>query len=103
DFFVIVSGNNEELPRLFGLPRAKVKLTPIPRGGRMEITVPTWRVPLLKRFWRLLAWPFTARSGARELKEAHETLVERFVELEDARSKLDRQATQLRTAHTLNA
>jgi signal transduction histidine kinase len=102
DFFVIVSGNNEELPRLFGLPPAKVKLSPIPRGGRMEIAVPTWRAPLLKRLWQLVTWPFTARAAARELKEAHETLIERFAQLEDARSKLDRQAAQLRTAHTLN-
>jgi signal transduction histidine kinase len=102
DFFIVVSGTNEDLPRLFGLPPARVKLSRIPRGGRMEIVVPTWRVPLLKRVWRFLTWPFTARAAARELKEAHETLIDRFAQLEDARSKLDRQATQLRTAHMLN-
>ncbi|HEX7701757.1 MAG TPA: ATP-binding protein, partial [Kofleriaceae bacterium] len=102
DFFVIVSGNNVELPRLFGLPAAEVKLTKIPGGGRMEITVPTWRVPILQRLWRLVTRPFTASTAGRELKEAHETLVERFSQLEDAQTKLDRQATQLRTAHTLN-
>jgi signal transduction histidine kinase len=42
------------------------------------------------------------RSAARELKEAHETLIERYLQIEDARTKLDRQATQLRTAHTVN-
>jgi signal transduction histidine kinase len=47
-------------------------------------------------------WPFAARAAARELKEAHETLIERYLEIEDARTKLDRQATQLRTAHTVN-
>ena len=102
DFFVIVSGNNIELPRLFGLPPAQVELTRIPRGGRMEIKVPTWRVPFFKRIWRILTWPFTVRAAGRELKEAHEALIERFAQLEDARSKLDRQATQLRTAHKLN-
>ena len=102
DFFVIVSGNNEELPRLFGLPPATVKLSRIPRGGRMEISVPSWRVPLVKQIWRVLTWPFTVRAAARELQEAHETLVERYDEIEDARAKLDRQATQLRTAHSVN-
>ncbi|MBA3498929.1 MAG: response regulator, partial [Deltaproteobacteria bacterium] len=102
EFFVIVSGNNEELPRLFGLPPAQVELSRIPRGARLDITVPTWRVPLLKRFWRLLAWPFTARAAARELKEAHEGMIARYAELEDARSKIDRQATQLQTAHVVN-
>ena len=102
DFFVIVSGNNEELPRLFGLPRAKVELTEIPRGARFSITVPTWRVPFFKRIVRLLAWPFAARAAARELKEAHESLITRYAELEAARMKIDRQAARLRTAYTLN-
>src|SRR5215831_14464939 len=51
---------------------------------------------------RVLSWPFTARTAARELKDAHETLFERYLEIEDARAKLDRQATQLRTAHAVN-
>ena len=102
EFFVIVSGNNEELPRLFGLPRATVQLTKIPGGARYDVTVPTWRVPFLKRIWRFLAWPFTARAAARELKEAHESMIARYAELEDARSKIDRQATQLHTAHVVN-
>lgn len=102
DFFLISSGNMEELPRLFGLPRAKLKLSRLPRGARMEIEIPTARIPLFPRIWRIITWPFTARTAARELKEAHETLVERYAQLQDARSKLDRQATQLRTAHRIN-
>src|SRR5215831_7918082 len=51
---------------------------------------------------RVLSWPFTARAAARELKDAHENLIERYLEIEDARTKLDRQATQLRTAHAVN-
>jgi signal transduction histidine kinase len=101
DFFIVTAGNMEELPRLLGLPRSTVTLTPIPRGGRLHIVVPH-RTPLVARVWRVLSWPFTVRSAARELKEAHETLLERYEELEAARTKLDRQATQLRTAHTVN-
>jgi signal transduction histidine kinase len=101
DFFVIVSGNNVELPRLFGLPPAEVELSRLPRGARYNIKVPSWRVPILKRFWRMLAWPFTARAAGRELKEAHETLIQRFAQLEDAQTKLDRQANQLRIANQL--
>jgi signal transduction histidine kinase len=101
DFFIVTAGNMEELPRLLGLPRSTVTLTPITGGGRFHIVVPE-RTPLFARLWRLLTWPFTVRSAARELKEAHETLLERYEEIEDARTKLDRQATQLRTAHTVN-
>jgi signal transduction histidine kinase len=101
EFFLVTMGNMEELPRLLGLPRATVTLTPIPSGGRFHIVVPH-RKPLLARIWRTITWPFTARAAARELKDAHETLIERYLELEAARTKLDRQATQLRTAHTVN-
>jgi signal transduction histidine kinase len=102
DFYVISRGNMEELPRLLGLPPAKVDLNRLPNGARFRITVPMRR-PLLGRVWRALTWPFTAHAAGRELKEAHETLLERYEELEVARAKVDRQAVQLRTAHTINA
>ena len=87
DFFLISSGNMEEMPRLLGLPRSQVVLSRLPRGGRMHITVPQ-RTPLRSRIWRVLTWPFTARAAARELRAAHETLLERYQELETARAKL---------------
>jgi len=102
EFHVVTAGTNEEIPSLFGLPPAQVALTRIPRGGRMHITIPTSRPPLLVRGARALSWPFTARAAARELKDAHETLVDRYREIEDARSKLDHQAAQLRIAHSVN-
>jgi signal transduction histidine kinase len=101
DFFLISQGNLEEMPRLLGYPAAEVELERIPRGGRYHITVPQ-RIRLLARVVRAITWPFTARAAARELRDAHETLIERYLEIEDARAKLDRQATQLRTAYTVN-
>ncbi len=101
EFYVISIGNFEEIPRLFGLPRAGVELERIPQGGRFRISVPI-RQGIFARLWSAISWPFTARSAARELKEAHETLVDRYRELEDARAKLDGQAAQLRVAHTVN-
>jgi len=101
EFFLVSVGNFEEMPRLLGLPRSIVTLTPIPSGARFHIVVPQ-RTPLFARLLRILTWPFTVRSAARELKDAHETLIERYLEIEDARTKLDRQATQLRTAHSVN-
>jgi signal transduction histidine kinase len=101
DFFLISKGNMEELPRLLGYPAANVELERLPRGGRYHITIPK-RTRLFSRVLRAISWPFTVRAAARELQEAHETLVERYDEIEDARAKLDRQATQLRTAHSVN-
>jgi signal transduction histidine kinase len=98
EFFVITSGNFEEMPRLLGLPPAKVKLTRLPRGGRLHVTLPQ-RVRFLTRLRRALTWPFTIRAAARELKEAHETLLERYEQLEDARTKLARREVLLDTAY----
>lgn len=101
-FFLLVTGNNEALPQLFGLPPAKVVLTRIPRGARMEIAIPAGRVPLRKRLRRWLDLPRTAWTAARELKEVHETLAERVVQLEDVCSKLQ-QAEQLSTLGILTS
>ena len=100
-FFLVSKGNFVEMPRLLGYPAATVELERIPRGGRYHITI-RQRTRLLTRIYRTLTWPFTVRAAARELRDAHETLIERYLEIEDAKAKLDRQATQLRTAHTVN-
>lgn len=101
DFFLISQGNLEEMPALLGYPRANITLTPIPRGGRYRISVPHGTA-FFKRVWRFVTRPFVRRDAAKELREAHETLLERYDELEDARTKLDRQAARLRVAHSIN-
>ncbi|HEX3765442.1 MAG TPA: ATP-binding protein [Kofleriaceae bacterium] len=100
-FFLVSKGNFVEMPRLLGYPAATVELERIPRGGRYHITIRR-RTRLITRIYRTLTWPFTVRAAARELRDAHEALIERYHEIEDAKAKLDRQATQLRTAHTVN-
>jgi signal transduction histidine kinase len=101
DFFVISIGNYEELPRMLGGPRAQVTLTRLPNGGRFQIVIQKG-LPLFTRIRRWLTWPFTVRAAARELQEAHESLLEQYQQLEGARSMIDRQAAHLRTAHTVN-
>lgn len=102
EFFLVVSGNHEVLPELFGLPPANVTLTRIPRGARLDVSVPTWRVPVVKRLKGWLLWPVTARVAARELKEAHETLVDVQSQMAEFARRL-RQAEQLSTLAVLTA
>jgi signal transduction histidine kinase len=101
DFFIISGGNFEQIPKFLGLPRAEVDLTRLPNGCRYRIQIPSGS-PLLVRIRRWLTWPFTVRAAARELQAAHESLLDRFEELEEARGKLDRQASHLRVAHAVN-
>lgn len=102
DFFIVSIGNFEEMPVLLGAPRASVAISPLPNGARYRIVVPK-RTALVTKVRRALTCPFTAASAARELKEAHETLLERYQELETARSALHRQATHLRIANEVSS
>jgi signal transduction histidine kinase len=101
EFSLITVGGFTELPRLFGLPPAAVVLEETPFGARFDVTFPSGGGALA---WirRALAWPFTVRAAARELKAANEALQSRYKELEDARTVLSRQATQLSVAHTIS-
>ena len=102
DFFVISSGGVESLPELFGLPPAKVVLTPIPRGARMHVTIPEARIPLRQRLRRWITLPHTAWTAANELKDAHETISERFAQLEESRRKLNDFAAHLQRAEQVS-
>ena len=87
DFFLISSGNMIEIPRLFGAQAATVDLTRLPRGARMHIRF-VQRISFFARAWRFLTRPFVVRQAAHELRAAHESLLERYEELESARAKL---------------
>jgi signal transduction histidine kinase len=101
DWFLISLGNVIEMPRLLGYPAPNVTLTRLPNGGRYRIAVPQGTA-IIRRMWRFVTKPFVRRDAAKELREAHESLVDRYEELESAQMKLDRQAAQLRTAHSVN-
>jgi signal transduction histidine kinase len=101
EFFWSTRGTFIAMPRLVGAGYAQVEMTIDGRVGTYHVRYKRRRGTLASLI-RVLSWPFTARAAARELKDAHETLIERYQEIEDARAKLDRQATQLRTAHSVN-
>jgi signal transduction histidine kinase len=101
DFFIITKGNLTEMPRLLGYGDAEVHLERLERGGRYRVIVPNG-ASVFTKTWRAITWPLTARSAARELKDAHETLQQRYEQLEDARVRLDRQARRLRAAHAVS-
>jgi signal transduction histidine kinase len=101
EFFWMTRGAFISMPRLVGAGDAAVEMSIDDRLGTYRVRY-NRRRSTLASVLRVLSWPFTARAAARELKDAHESLIERYLEIEDARAKLDRQATQLRTAHAVN-
>jgi signal transduction histidine kinase len=101
EFFWLTNGAFVSLPSLVGAGLAEVSMTSQGRVGTYHIRYKNRRSTLFSLI-RLLTWPLTARTAARELLRTNEELQSRFYELEDARTKIDRQATHLRTAHMLN-
>jgi signal transduction histidine kinase len=101
EFFWMTRGAFIAMPRAVGAGSAYVEMTIDGRSGTFLVRYKNKRGTLAALI-RMLAWPFTARAAAKELKRTNEELQERFLELESARAKLDRQATLLRTAHSVN-
>ncbi|HLL20834.1 MAG TPA: HAMP domain-containing sensor histidine kinase [Kofleriaceae bacterium] len=101
EFFWMTRGAFVGIPRLVGAGTAKVDMTIEGRIGTFRVQYKNRR-GTVSALVRLLRWPFTARAAARELQRSNEELQARFYEPEDARSKIDRQATQLHTAHVVN-
>ncbi|MBI5508022.1 MAG: response regulator [Deltaproteobacteria bacterium] len=100
EFFVTTKGSLAGFPRFLGLPHAQVEMSLHSDGATYDIVYPPGGGTLA---WlrKAVTWPFTARSAAREVKEAHEILQQRYAELDEARIKLARQAMQLNTAYSI--
>lgn len=97
EFFVVSKGNFMGMPRILGLPRAKVEMEWLPDGGvRYLVDLPVGG-GILRRLKKALLTPFAIREAARELKDANEALTLRYQELEQARASLARHADQLST------
>ncbi len=100
EFFLVTQGSFIAMPRVLGLPYAKVNMTLVGNGARFDVTLPVgggWLGRVRRGFSRF----FTIQTAARELKEANETLMTRYAELESAREELAIQAAQLQTLNLL--
>jgi len=100
ELFFLTRGGLMQVPCVYGLAAADVHMTEIPNGMRYDVTFPIGGGALA---WlrRAIAWPFTARAVARELRSAHGALQARYEELDQARKTLTLQASQISTAHKI--
>jgi signal transduction histidine kinase len=100
DFFHFAAGGFQEIPKLVGLERAEVRMTPIERGASFDIKFKDTNARRAKLL-NLLTRPFDARATANELDDAIKTLEARYADLESARNTLERQRALLDTAYRL--
>ena len=101
EFFVITKGSMAAGTVLIGLDPAQVEMRETERGAIYDITCPEGG-GTISWLRRAIMWPFAARAAARELNEANESLHERYAQLEEAREKVQRQATQLKVAYDIS-
>ena len=100
EFLLICVSILTEMSRFVGAGPARVETIETSRGCEFVVQLPPRKVSL-SRVRKILSWPSTIRAAGRELKEANEVLQARYQQLEAAHRLLDRQATALRTAHTI--
>lgn len=101
-FFLLTKGSLVSIPKLFGLRAATVSMTVQDNSCTYEVACSSYRT-LTSRIRRAIFWTLSARAAATELKEAHESLQDRYRELDAAKIKIDQQAVQLRTAYEITS
>jgi signal transduction histidine kinase len=99
EYFLISKGAIAAMPTLLGHPEANVELIMNGHAASYEVVFADARPSFVRRLFNYLGG---AQGAADEVLEAHRLLQGRFVELQDARAKLDRQAAQLRIAHSIS-
>lgn len=101
EFFWVTLGGMRNMPTFMGFKPAEISMDLLPRGAVYHIKCPPGG-GMLAWLRRAIMWPFTLMAVGRELKNAHQILVQRYQELDSARLLLEHQATQLRTAYRIS-
>ena len=99
-FLWITRGVFESIPGLLGLPFAKVEMTTVPTGAIYQIDIPKGGA-LIQRALAKLRKPAAVVTAHRALKEAHDEVVERYHDLDDAKAQLFHQKSQLEISNEI--
>jgi signal transduction histidine kinase len=100
ELFLITQGTYAAMPRMLGVRDAKVDYTLLPDGARFDVkfTEPRGVLPAVRR---LVTRPFTMQQAAKELTDAHGSLLARYDELDRTRTEVDSQRELLDIAYHL--
>lgn len=100
EFFLITEGTYRAMPRMMGAAAAKLEARRTEWGAQFFITFSESRgvLPAMRRF---VTAPFTMKQAARELTDAHTSLLSRYEELDTARAEVESQRVTLDIAYQL--
>jgi len=101
EFFLLTQGGYAASSTLLGLGPAKVDFRKTEKGAVFDILFPKGG-GTLSWLRRRATWLLAARTAARELTDANEALLQRYGELEAARTKIQLQTMQLQIAFSIS-
>jgi signal transduction histidine kinase/DNA-binding response OmpR family regulator len=100
EFFYISKGTWEELGTRIGHREFRVDVTITANGGIFDVS---WRrETFIYKITRWFKWLFNIRKAFYDLNETHIELLNEYNKLEDSKELLQKQTTQLKTAHEIS-
>ncbi|MBL8627325.1 MAG: response regulator [Myxococcales bacterium] len=100
ELWLVSEGTYAAMPQMLGAPRATTRASYGDGWVRYDVRFTEPRGPLAFAR-RAVTWPFTVRQAAEELTEAHQTLLDRYGELEQTRAQLAQQARSLTASNRI--
>jgi len=100
EFFLISKGTWEQLALQIGHKGTNVNLTLVPPNAVFDVS---WnREGFLFKIRRAIKWLFNFKKAFLELTESHGELRNQYNKLEESKKLLQKQTTQLKTAHEIS-
>ena len=99
EFFYLTKGAWQQLGKLIGHKDFKIIIEWIENGAVFDIT---WhKETIFFKLDRWLRWLFNIRKAFLDLTDSHEELLNQYNRLEESKRLLQKQTTQLKTAHDI--
>jgi hypothetical protein len=99
EFVYVMRGSFLELGKLFGYRDYKIKTIWISRGAIFDIS---WKKEgIFSGVKKWFIWIFNIHKTFLELTDSHEQLLNQYNKLEESKTLLQKQTTQLKTAHEI--
>ena len=101
EFFYLTKGAWLQLGRMIGHKEFNININWIHQGGIFNIS---WeREKLFFKVKRGFRWLFSIRKAFFDLTNSHQQLLDQYQQLEESKKLLQKQTTQLKTAHNISS
>ncbi len=100
EFYHLTKGAWDQFGKIIGHKEFKIDVTWIHQGVIFDVS---WKKQgILFKIKRWMRWIFNIKKAVGELSESHEELLNQYTKLEESKNLLQKQTTQLKTAHNIS-